>query len=338
MSLSLAIALSLAQTPAPAASSLKVLPPKYMQGVRALAYAQGPSKSLFAATLEDRSVRIIDAATRQTLRVLQGHPQPAYAIAWTADGAFLATGDESGRIFVWNAKNGEKIQEVRTHIRGVQALDWDKSGRYLISTGKDDVVKVWERGKGKELHNILGKGANFYSATFIGDSPFFGVGFLGQGARVYNATNANVMSFLSGHNSQGVFDIDFNAAGTRALTAGRDGTGAIWDMKTKARLNSLRGHEDEVIKARFSPDGRFAATSSADRTVRVWNTANYQQVALLENQMAVGSPLVFTRDGKYLVTVSLDDFIQVNELNPPLAPAAAPAKAPAKSAPKKRKR
>ncbi|HVL37767.1 MAG TPA: WD40 repeat domain-containing protein [Fimbriimonadaceae bacterium] len=313
----------------PKAPVLTVTPGKVIMGARALAYAQGPSGARFAATLEDRSVRIYDAATRQTIRVFQGHPQPAYAIAWTRDGAFLATGDESGRIMIWNANTGQKLQEVRTHIRGIQALDWDASSKYLISTGKDDVVKVWERGKNKELHTIPGQGVNFYSATFIGATPQFGVGFLGTGARIYSAPNAKVQNFLTGHNGEGIFDIDFNSAGTRAVTAGRDGTGAIWDMKTYKRLNSLRGHTDQVIHATFSPDGRFVATSSPDRTVRVWNAANYQPVTVLENHTAVGSPLVFTKDGKYLVTVNFDDFIQINELKPALAPSSAPVKKPA---------
>ncbi|MBC8063530.1 MAG: hypothetical protein H7Y17_01770, partial [Chlorobia bacterium] len=110
-----------------------------MQGIRPLAYAPSPSGSHLAVTLEDKSVRIIDAKTFQTIRTFQGHPQTAYAVAWSDDGSFIASGDESARIFIWDARTGKQVKMIYgEHQRGIQKLSFNHPRSLLMSTGKDD--------------------------------------------------------------------------------------------------------------------------------------------------------------------------------------------------------
>ncbi len=309
------VALALAQAPDPA-PAIVIKPIKVLEGLKALAFASAPTGSKFAVTLEDKSVRIIDAGTRQTIRTLQGHPQPCYGVAWTKDGAFIATGDETARIWIWNAVTGEKIKEFRSHIRGIEKLSFNLPHTMMISTGKDDVIKVYDLKKGKETLSILGKGANFYGATFHPKTNEFTTGILGVGARIYEP-NGKLDGFLTGHDDQGVWDVDYNPAGTRLATAGRDSNIILWDMKAKAKIQTLHGHQDWVQSVRFSPNGRYLASGSTDRSVRVWDTVTFKPVAILNEESAVGSPVCWTADGKYLLTVNEDNNLVVNSVTPP---------------------
>lgn len=299
---------------APVEAQLKITASRPLVGVRAIAIAAAPTGSKIAVTVEDNSVRIYDAATRQLVRTMVGHPQQPMAIAWSADGAMIATGDESARIFIWDARSGARLKLLQGHTRGIQALSFNPARTLLASTGKDDAVKIWDVASGKLKSTILGKGANLFSATYRSKLNDFGLGTLAGPARHYAGDN-NIKGFMTAHDSQGVFDIDFNAAGSRAVTCGRDGNGAIWDVAKYTRLNYLRGHSDWVVHGKFSPKGKYVATGSADRTVRVWNVYSYKPEIVLENQTSVGSPVVWTGDGKYLVTVNIDDFLTVNQLS-----------------------
>ncbi|HEY3782725.1 MAG TPA: WD40 repeat domain-containing protein [Fimbriimonadaceae bacterium] len=324
--LTMLVCLSLSQTPQkPAAATVVVAPAKVIEGVRPEALAAGPKGSYFAASLENKSIEIIDATSHGVARTFQGPPQPAMAVAWSADGTLLASGDESARIFIWNAETGAKLQMLQGHQRGIQDLSFNYPRTLLISTGKDDVVKIWNVESGKSVASIPGDGANFYSATFEGKLNRFGVGVLGVGARDYSATG-KVDGFYTGHGGQGVFDIAFNKAGTRAVTAGRDGTAIVWDTKTMTKLGSLKGHSDWVVHCAFSPNGQYIATSGDDRTVRIWSPYSFKQVGELDDQQAVGSPLCWTADGKYLITVNFSDFLQINSVTPPQGGVVAAAK------------
>ncbi len=318
-----AVALS-SQAASPGAAvsaALQVVPVRTLMGIRPLAFASAPSGSKFVATLEDRNVRIYDATTQMPIRDLKGHPQPSYAVAWSRDGKLIATGDESGRIFVWNAASGAKLREVRPHTRGVQALSFNPTGSAILSTGKDDWLKITELKTGKVIKALAGAGQNFYSGKYLPSGEAFIVGTLGKGAQIRHGAKFVV---LMGHSDYSVFDVDYHGPSGRVLTAGRDGNAIVWNGRNGQRIQTLKGHGDWVVHTSFLPSGRFGATSSSDRTVRVWDMRSFKPVVTLENQTAVGSPICATSDGRYLVTVNLDDFMQIHALKPSQPGAAAP--------------
>lgn len=303
------------------AQPITVAPGKVLEGVRPVALAAAPIGGRFVACLEDGSVRVIDSRTRMTVRELARHPQPAYAVAWSADNTLIATGDESARIWLTLADTGVKVREYRTHTKGIQKLSFNLPKTLLISTGKDDEIKVYniQSPRPKEVRTILGKGVNFYGATFHSRLPtVFSTGILGVGGgRAYDATTGNVRGFIVGHESQGAFDVAYNPAGTRIVTGGRDGTAIVWDASTYKRIATLRGHADWVNGVAYSPNGRLIATASTDRTVKVWDAVTYKKVADLASQSFVGSPLCFTADGRTLVTVNDQGYAQLNAVAPP---------------------
>ena len=291
---------------------------KTVPNLHPIAFAPAPVGSQVAISMEDSTVRILDAKTRNTTRNLATHPQPAYAVIWSSDGAWIATGDESARIWIEDARNGSKVREYRTHTRGIQKLSFDSARKLLASTGKDDQIKIYDTSEptAKEKFSILGKGSNVYGAEFSPTSSIISTGILSDAGREYDGTIGNVVGFVSYGGSQGTYDMSYNPTGTRVVTAGRDGTAVIFDAKTNKKIASLKGHQDWVIDAAFSPNGQFIATSSTDRTVKIWNAFSFAKVAELTDQSSVGSPLAWTADGNYLLTVDISGGLQVNRVSP----------------------
>lgn len=306
----------LAATPHSAiAPSVTLKPLRVMEGVRALAFAAAPSGSLFAAPMEDGTIRVINAASGATVVTMKGAAQPGYGIAWSHNGKWIASGDESGRIYFWNAKTGKMLKQNRKHIRGIQNLSFNKDDTMLLSTGKEDVVKIFDVATNKVKLNVLGNAANFYGAVFAPNSNEFTVGILGAGARVYTP-GGKLIRTLAGHSGLGVWDVAYNPSGTRVATAGRDNHAILWDSKRGAMLGTCIAHAEWVFHVAFSPNGALLATGSQDRSVRLWNVSNFANVASVLNTTSVASPVCFTRDGKYLLTVNQYDYLQVTALNP----------------------
>jgi WD40 repeat protein len=69
------------------------------------------------------------------------------------------------------------------------------------------------------------------------------------------------------------------------------------------------GHESEVNAVVFSPDGRLVASASSDRTARVWEVGNGQQLVRLLHEDGVRD-VAFSPDGKYLATAS-DNMVEI---------------------------
>lgn len=330
----------------PQAAPIQITPGKQAPGLRPIAFAAAPTGSKFVASMEDGSVRIIDAKTGQTVRALNKHPQPAYAVDWSQDGKFIATGDETARVWLENALTGEKMREFRTHTRGIQRLSFNIAHTLLITTGRDDAIHVLDlnSAKPKEARSILGAGANFYGATFNPRSlnEFTTATLTIGGAREYDATSGKSSGLLTGHDAQGAMAVAYNPAATRLASGGKDGAVALYDSKTLKKIGTFKGHGDWVMDMAFSPNGRLLATSSTDQTVKVWDIKAMQKVADIPKQSFVGSPLCFTGDGTTLITVSDQGYLQYNTVTPVQpaeepAPTKAPVKTPAKAPVKKKK-
>jgi len=73
-------------------------------------------------------------------------------------------------------------------------------------------------------------------------------------------------------------------------------------------------HEDVVSFVVFSPDGKYIATASYDRSARVWETISGNQVACMKHDDEVAS-VAFSPDGEYLATASYDGTARVWEAN-----------------------
>jgi WD40 repeat protein len=327
------LALAITQQPAAAPAKASAKPAfaitisKALVGIRPIAFAPAPTGGRVAMGIEDNSIRIIDAITRMTQKTLAGHKRPVQSIAWSPNGRWIASGDESARIFIWDTKTWTKTHEILGHTRPIQALAFNSTSTQLISTGADDVVKIWEMSSlKKEKISLLGSGANFYGAKFIGRTNDFGMATLQQGARLYTAQKT-MRGWLTGHANQGTLAVDFNPAATWGVTAGRDNNASLFDMKTMNRKGSFKGHQDWVTTVQFSPNGKWLATASSDHTVKVWNPYTFALVTSLPDQKAVGSPIAFTADGKYMFTVDISDNLVISTLNPPQGSSAPATKA-----------
>jgi hypothetical protein len=71
------------------------------------------------------------------------------------------------------------------------------------------------------------------------------------------------------------------------------------------------GHFNEIRCLTYSPDGRYLATGSFDRTVVVWDAARMRLAVRLGPHEGAVEALAFTPDSKALLTASADGFLRL---------------------------
>ena len=73
----------------------------------------------------------------------------------------------------------------------------------------------------------------------------------------------------------------------------------------------LRGHEEMVSAAAFSPDGARIVSGSYDQTVRVWDAASGAELLVLRGHEDDVPAAAFSPDGARIVSGSWDNTVRV---------------------------
>lgn len=84
-------------------------------------------------------------------------------------------------------------------------------------------------------------------------------------------------------------------------SSSKDDRITMWDIATGEQRLVFQGHEDTIINAKFSADGRYLATTSRDRTLMIWDTVIGKQLFILEHAKIVIC-CAFSPDGKLIVS------------------------------------
>lgn len=126
-----------------------------------------------------------------------------------------------------------------------------------------------------------------------------------------------------------IYDGPLPAYCSKTLAFSPDGKILAWKAQTGfkpdhfirlAEANSgkiradLRGHAGSLSVAVYSPDGKYIATASFDKTARVWDAATGRSLAVIKLEGIVWA-VDFSPDGKRLVIGADDRQIQIWDLN-----------------------
>ena len=143
----------------------------------------------------DKTVRVWEAATGRARHTLEGHSNGVRSVAWSPDGASLASGSDDKTVRVWEAATGRARHTLEGHSNWVRSVAWSPDGASLASGSDDKTVRVWEAATGRAKFVLEGHQAAVELLAWSRDSErIASVGMNGE-ARLWSANTGQLLDW-----------------------------------------------------------------------------------------------------------------------------------------------
>ncbi|XP_064371420.1 sperm-associated antigen 16 protein isoform X2 [Dromaius novaehollandiae] len=182
---------------------------------------------------------------------LKAHDLAVSCLALHPRKNIVATGSDDRLWKMWAFPNGNIIMTGEGHTDWLSGCCFHPSGTQLATSSGDTTVRIWDLSKGKCILT------------------------------------------LGGH-AHAIWDCSWHSCGDFVASASMDSTSKIWDVNRLSHLgadyrkqlgqevadgrtsgrcrHTLRGHKDSVNSTEFLPFSNTVLTSSADKTLSLWDT------------------------------------------------------------------
>lgn len=245
----------------------------------------------------DRIARVWDASTGDCIHTLTGHSKEITCIGFNHLSTVLATGSADHSVKLWDVEVGLQIRSMEGHTGEISSLCFSSDGEKLLTGCFDSTAKLWEVARGRCLYTLSGHGAELKNkqiqeghrgyisvARFDFTDRLCVTASMDGTCKLWRCAKGRCIETLRNHNQQPVLDACFNQTGSRLASASSDCTCVVYALAAAGPEEShsvqrqamstvlcrLVGHEKEISRVQFSPNGQKILTASADKTCRLW--------------------------------------------------------------------
>ncbi len=298
--------------------------------VRGLDFAK--SSDLLLSAGHDNTVRVWNASSGESIKVLRGHGRWVRDCIVSDDGRSVVSAGYDGTVRLWDIEGYEELRVLRGkvlsgHEDGIMAAEFSNDSQRVVTASRDRTVKTWDSKTGAQLrqfregHKFLASDAVTYQdgrylATAAGDET----------VRLWNVETGSEMRELRG-TGQGAA-IDVSRDGKFVLTGGpAHKTGGqlanssqahsgskpqtvwsarLWDAETGRQIQEFDGHRAMISAVAISPDSRTLYTGDINGTGILWDRVTGNQISKLPWHQSKVIRARFSADGTRLITASLE--------------------------------
>lgn len=246
---------------------------------------------------------------------------------YSPSGFYIASGDQSGKVRIWDTVNKEHLLKNEFQPIGgpIKDITWsmDNQRMVVVGEGRERFGHVFMSETGTSVGEISGQSKPINSCDFRPARPF----------RIITGSEDNTIGVFEGppfkfkmtkqEHTRFVQAVRYSPNGSHFASGGFDGKVFIYDGATADLVGEVGSpaHKGGVYGVAWKPDGKQLLTASGDKTCKLWDVETRSVVSEFVMGTQVEDQQVSCLwQGQYLLTVSLSGFITYLDVNDPTKP------------------
>lgn len=255
------------------------------------------------------------------------HSCPVNLAKYSPSGFYIASGDQSGKVRIWDTVNKEHILKNEFHPIGgpIKDIAWspDSQRMVVVGEGRERFGHVFMAETGTSVGEISGQSKSINSCDFRPARPF----------RLITGSEDNTIAVFEGppfkfkmtkqEHTRFVQAVRYSPSGNLFASAGFDGKVFIYDGTSSDLVGEVGSpaHQGGVYGVSWKPDGTQLLTASGDKTCKLWDVETRSLISEFNMGTTVDDQQVSCLwQGQHLLSVSLSGFINYLDVNNPAKP------------------
>jgi WD40 repeat protein/uncharacterized membrane protein YhaH (DUF805 family) len=244
-----------------------------------------------------------------------GHADAVTSVAFSPDGASIASGSYDDTIKLWDAATGKETAAFIGHADVVNSVAFAPNGASIASGSNDGTVRLWDVATGREIAAFTGHADGVNTVAFAPDGLTIASGSNDGTIRLWDvATGLEARSF--GGNGSLVESLAWSPDGGRVASGhfsdfvSSGNTIGLWEATSGRgmKIFSSKGYGANVMSLAFSPDGSQLLTGALDNSARLWDVSPggdlTEAMAFAGQKGGNIQSVAFNPDGKRIATGS----------------------------------
>lgn len=261
----------------------------------------------------NKSIFIRSVSNPAEARQYNAHTANTTVAKFSPSGYYIASGDASGTVRVWDAVGEDMITKGEYFVLSgrINDLAWDADSQRIIAVGdgRERYGHCFTADSGNKVGEIIGHTSVVNSVDIRPVRPYRAATVSDDSTLVFYNGPPFAFNFASkGNHSNFVNDVKFSPSGEFIVSVGSDSKIVLYDGKTGEfqKVIGEKEHKGTIFAVSWSPDSSKFVTSSADGTVKLWDVASGNVVKSWEFEKSPANQqvgVVFA--GKYIISLAL---------------------------------
>jgi len=269
----------------------------------------------------DHSIRFWQAHSGICYRTVQHPDSQVNSMEITPDKQLIAAaGYQHIRMYEINSNSNNPVINYDGISKNVTAVGFHEDGKWMFTGGEDCSARIWDlRSRNLHCQRIFQVNAPVNCVCLHPNQGELIVG--DQSGAIH------MWDLRTDHNEQlipepetAISSITIDREATFMAAVNNEGNCYVWRLAGGSNdeptvlhpKTKISAHDRYALKCLFSPDSCFLATTSADQTVKIWQTADFSlKTTLSEKNQRWIWDCAFSEDSMYLVTASSDNMARL---------------------------